>query len=124
MKRNMDLVREILLQIEERDQGQRRWVELTIPEHSESEVVEHLFLLHETGLIEGNDTSSIGERDFKARRLTAAGHDFLDSVRDPKIWKKAKDGAEAAGGFSLGILGDIAKGLIKTQIKKATGVEV
>ena len=63
-------------------------------------------------------------RDFRPRRLTSSGHDFLDSIRDPEIWKKTKDGAKAAGCFTFELLGDLAKGFIKTQIKKRTGMDL
>jgi Hypothetical protein (DUF2513) len=56
--------------------------------------------------------------------LTWAGHDFLDSIRDPKIWEKTKKGAEAAGGFTVDLLKDLAKGLVKKQIEEYTGVKL
>ncbi len=56
------------------------------------------------------------------RCLTWEGHDFLDSVRDPKIWAKTKDGALAAGGFTVDLLKDLAKGFVKKQIEERTGV--
>ncbi len=124
MKRDLDVIRNILLQIETNDIGNRQWVKISIPEIGEAVLQEHLFLAWESGFIEGNDVSSLSSRGFKPRRLTPAGHDFLDSVRDPEIWKKTKEGANAAGGFTLELLGDIAKGFIKTQLKKQTGVEI
>ena len=54
--------------------------------------------------------------------LTWAGHDLLDSVRDPKIWAKTKHGALAAGGFTVDLLKDLAKGFVKKQIEQRTGV--
>ena len=56
--------------------------------------------------------------------LTWEGYDFLDSVRDPEIWRKTKETANKAGGFTIDILGGIAKGLIKTQVEKYIGVEL
>jgi hypothetical protein len=49
------------------------------------------------------------------RRLTWFGHDFLDSVRDPAIWKATKEGAAKIGGFSVHLLGALAKGLIRLR---------
>jgi hypothetical protein len=57
-------------------------------------------------------------------RLTWAGHDFVDAVRDPDIWRKTKNGVEATGSFTFEILRDLAKGFIKTKIKEHTGVEL
>jgi Hypothetical protein (DUF2513) len=124
MKRDMDLVRNILLEIESKDKGDGRWIEISIPEVDNKILHEHLFLIFKSGLIEGNDGTTMSSREFLPKRLTWTGHDFLDSVRDPEIWQKTKDGAKAAGGFTIELLADLAKGLIKTQIKKITGVEV
>ena len=56
--------------------------------------------------------------------ITWEGHDFLDTVRDSEVWRKTKEGATAAGGFTFDIVKELAKGLIKTQIKKHTGLEL
>ncbi|WP_082113914.1 DUF2513 domain-containing protein [Kiloniella litopenaei] len=61
---------------------------------------------------------------YCVERITSKGHDFIDSVRDPKIWAKTKKGVLEAGGFSIELLSDLAKGLIKQQISKATGVDL
>ncbi len=57
-------------------------------------------------------------------RLTWDGHDFLDSIRDPVIWQETKEGVKKAGGFSLELLGDLAKGLLKKKIEDHTGVQL
>ena len=56
--------------------------------------------------------------------ISWAGHDFIDSVRDPETWKKTKAGAAAAGGFTFDLVKDLAKGLVKKQIEKHTGIEL
>ncbi|MGL4490415.1 MAG: DUF2513 domain-containing protein [Rhizobiaceae bacterium] len=124
MKRDMDLVRNILLEIESKDDGSNRWIDVDLPNVDQKILHEHLFLMWKSGLIEGNDGSTMSSREFMPRRLSWTGHDFLDSIRDPEIWQKTKDGAKAAGGFTAELLGELAKGLIKTQIKKLTGVEI
>lgn len=124
MKRDMDLVRNILLEIENKDKGDGRWIEILIPEVDDKTLQEHLFLMFRSGLIEGNDGSTMSSREFLPKRLTWTGHDFIDSVRDPEIWRKTKESANAAGGFTLELLGDIAKGLLKTQIKRLSGIDV
>ena len=57
-------------------------------------------------------------------RPTSQGYNLLDSIRDPEIWKKTKQGAAAAGGFTLDLLQALATGFIKKQIKDKTGVEL
>ena len=47
--------------------------------------------------------------------ITWAGHDFLDAVREPQVWAETKSRAEKVGGWTVGILTDIAKGYIKAK---------
>jgi len=96
MKRNMDLIREILLLVEQKPAGQREIViePSHLPEQYNSisvyEIREHIDLAIERELI---------ERVFQSReccnvhRLTWKGHDFLDDARTPEIWNAAKASA-------------------------------
>jgi len=120
----MDLIRKLLLQIEEKDDGSGRQVHIELPDWNDAQLADHLFQLHERGLIDGIDASTLAARAFLPLRLTSSGHDFLDSVRDPEIWQKTKDSASAAGGFTVELLGEIAKGLVKTKIKQHTGIDI
>ena len=61
---------------------------------------------------------------FQFRQLTWSGHDFVDAVRDDEIWGKTRQGAKAAGGFSVDLLKDLAKGFIRKKIAEHTGVEI
>lgn len=131
MKRDMDLIREFLLKIEA---GQSAFEFLsdetaamlgtTTDSGLTTEQADHqeynFQLLIDAGLIEGQGTGS----GFYVNRITWAGHDFLDSVRDDALWAKTKSGALAAGGWTLDILKDLAKGLIKKQIEERTGVKL
>ena len=124
MKREMDLVRDLLLQIEQFDQGYGGDVEIEAGDHEPQVVAEHLRLLLEARLIEG-DAVPDDEYAFDhilPTRLTWLGHDFLDTVRDPEIWKKTKEGALSAKGFTLDLLQDLAKGFIKKQIEERIGI--
>ncbi len=124
MKRDMDLIRELLLKLESwpmerRDVVQIRPDAVATKEHSPHEIDYHLTLLKEAGFV---DFPQESESAFYFRAITWKGHEFLDSVRDPKIWAKTKEGAFAAGGFTLDLLSDLAKGFLKKQIEERTGV--
>ncbi len=56
--------------------------------------------------------------------LEWAGHDFVDSVRDPEIWKATKSSVEKVKGFSVDLLVAVAKGIIKKKISDLSGVEI
>lgn len=104
MKRDMDLLRTLLLGIEERDVGDGQWVsfgDLTLPEGTmtpEPLVQEHLRLLLEAGLIEATSADTLSARSIFPRRLTWEGHDFLDTIRDEGVWASTKEAVGKAGG--------------------------
>jgi hypothetical protein len=132
MKRDMDLIREILLFAEEHIVStdflqniseEVFWKHVPAYENHPWYIIEHhVELLENQGYLEKHQQTLDPGHLFG--HLTWQGHEFLDSIRDPEIWRKTKDTAERAGGFTVSILGGIAKGLIKTKIKEHTGVEV
>ena len=122
MKRDMDLVRELLLKLEAEPLDGNLWPlepdALGIADHSPDEIAYHLVLLIDGGLLDGEREQSGG---FVARKLTWAGHDFLDSVRDAKVWRTTKDRVKAAGGFSIEILAAVAKKVIEENLARIGG---
>jgi hypothetical protein len=130
MKRDMDLIRELLLKLEDLSKPPSQTVllfagdpRLTAEGFTHEQIDYHLSLLREVRFIECPGSQPAGG-GVNFRRLTWDGHDFLDSVRDPKIWEKTKKGADAAGGFTVDLLKDLAKGFIKKQIEEYTGVKL
>ena len=83
----------------------------------------HLRLIGEAGFVEELG-QGFASGDFRFRRLSWAGHDFLDSVRDADIWKATKQGVDDAKGFTFDMLRDLAKGLLKKKIEVHTGVQL
>ena len=79
-------------------------------------------MIEEAKLILTFDAGIVDEVLFD--RLSWAGHDFVDSVRSAEVWAKTKKGAEAAGGFTVDLLKDLAKGFIKRQVEELTGVKL
>lgn len=127
MKRDMDLLRLLLLTLEELDQdGQSIYhftdVDFSIDGYSWEQVVYHFDLAVESGLVDQGGSGVMNGILF--RRLTWSGHDFVDAVRDDEIWKRTRQGAAAAGGFSLELLKDLAKGFIRKKISEHTGIEI
>lgn len=130
MIRNMDLIRELLLKLEslpiEPGSTHIFYVgddELQIDGFDDDQVSYHLSLIDEAGLID-TGTTSRAMNGFLFSRLSWAGHDFLDSIRDPEVWAKTKRGAEAAGGFTVDLLKDLAKGFLKKQVEEYTGIKL
>lgn len=127
MRRNMDLLRLLLLKLETlNDEANSIYVyqydELMVKNFTQDQVAYHLDLAIEAGLVDQGGSGVMN--GFMFRRLTWDGHDFVDAVRDDDIWKKTRQGATAAGGFSLDLLKDLAKGFIRKKISEHTGVEI
>jgi hypothetical protein len=129
MKRDMDLIRELLLRLEALhiEPGAVACVEPTDEEvsvygYDAEQISYHLSLIKEAGFIDAPAVHPMDGIVFK--RLSWQGHDFLDSIRDPEVWSKTKEGVGAARGFTVDLLRDLAKGLIKKQIEEFTGVKI
>lgn len=58
---------------------------------------DHALQLQELGLVE----AEFYPGGFEIRRLTSAGHDFLENAVHDDLWNRAK---EKAGGFSFKVL--------------------
>src|SRR3954468_7700291 len=127
MKRDMDLVRQLLLKLEDdpKFNGRSKYMvyanDFEIEGFGYEEIDYHLGLLIEAGLVEGQAMASPG---FVISQVSWQGHEFAATVRDPAIWSATKDGAKKAGGFSLELLGELAKGFIKKKVQDLTGVKL
>lgn len=128
MRRNMDLIRELILKLEAIDfeAGTTVYLDANEPEvaiegYRADDIDHHLTLLGNAGFLLPSTTRPMIGITF--RGLSWEGHDFVDAIRDPIIWAKTKNGAAAAGGFTFELLRDLAKGFIKTQIEQYTAVK-
>jgi hypothetical protein len=90
MKRDTELVRTILLKIEEKDDT-NGWLSAdAFSEHSKELICYHYKILSQAGYIEVVDLSSKGGVDIQVKNLTWEGHEFLDASRNISVWQKAK----------------------------------
>lgn len=106
MKRNLDLMRDILVTLEAHPTPSE-WIDTEIEGHTGVEVSYHVMLLHEAGLLEGWDRSAIGVFRWSASRLTWEGHEFLEAARDDTAWQETTElVAGRTGGQSFVVLKD------------------
>ena len=124
MKRDMELVRKILLAVEANPQPDNPMQELHVDGFSDLLVHHHVELLYNAGLLSALERKAIGLYEWYPICLTWSGHEFLDTIRDPETWAKTKIGADAVKSWSVETIKDIAKGLVKKQIEEWTGVKV
>jgi hypothetical protein len=103
MKRDLDLARRILLEVEANPEADGNGcVDVRVEGHSEREISYHIMLLFQAGLLSAADASSSDGLLWLAMGLTHEGHEFLDASREEGIWKKAKKTVmEKAGGVTL-----------------------
>ena len=92
MKRDMDLVRLILLKIEE-EYKSTALINLSIDGYDMETVAYHCKILHDAGFVSNYNASYAGDElyIFSVGALTWEGNDYLDLVRDNSLWKKTKD---------------------------------
>ena len=90
MKRDMDLVREIMLKIEALPAGPP--VLYRVSEVEDLVLLNHLEMLIDAGLVRGKISRSQGARGdvIGISTLTWDGHEWIDLVRDPRVWEEAK----------------------------------
>ena len=123
MRRNPEIERQILLGIEAEESDAT--LDLSAIDAPEDALHYHLRLLDEAGLILAADAATLENRFAMIPiRLTMAGHEYLDTIRDDEVWQRTQEGANAVGSFSLAVLGALAKGFIREKIRKHTGMEV
>jgi hypothetical protein len=123
MKRDMDLVREILLVCEADEHG-RVSGELQIDGYTDEQIGYHAYLMIEAGLARGFDQSGAGDPSPQGRiiSLTWAGYDFLEASRDDGRWNKVKQAAKSVGGMAIDVLKPVLIDLATQAMKKAVGL--
>lgn len=130
MKRDFDLIRAIMLDIEKLPPALRQDdnYHFEHPEYTDNDEIGYaLGLLVDRGFVSAKIDNVIGiesHGSFYEVSLTFEGHDFLDSIRDDEIWRHTKDGLEKAGGSTFDLIKELAKELLKQQIKHYSGIEL
>jgi hypothetical protein len=131
MKRDMDLVREILIAIEDDPRfdgstfigshelyktAQRE----SLANYPPGELDYHLSMLIEQGYIKGRyppaTLSDFGPPSPLISKLTWEGHELCASIRDPDIWTKTKGRAGQIAAVTFPIFVEIAKSEIKKRL--------
>lgn len=114
MKRDMDLLREMLLAVEN---ASPKLLSLPkFPTHEDWEVVEHANLAVQAGLLNAVVFTPLkGLPTVSNLTLTWEGHEFLDRTRDPDIWSQTKGAAKKVGSWSMPLLLELAGGFLKAK---------
>lgn len=112
MKLNYDLIRDLLLKIEEITNGYRNFSPAyffkKFPETEEPIIAYHLKYLSDAGLIEGSEGHVID--------ITPFGRNYLDNIRNHTVWEETKSKIQPLGSVTLSVISEIAKSLILSKL--------
>ena len=97
MKRDWDVIRDVLLAVEALDPKNFQRIEYSIPKDDDRKTAEHAVLLWKAGFIQGIDAQTMKGACVFATGLTWAGHDLLQTIQSKPVWEKVKATAQDKG---------------------------
>ena len=117
MRRDMDLIRELLLKLEALPVEPGSIVsfdlsEVAVDGYTNEHVEDHLRKLYRAGFIDSG-TADHGDQSgfhYCFRDLTWAGMEFIDNVREHGVWHRAKEEARKVGAGSFGFFARAGEG--------------
>lgn len=122
MKLNYDCVREVLLKIEEAcglfEQVSASNVVNSLSDYNSNDVIYSILKMEEAKYIAVNNIAAdVDNAGFDAdyyyiTDITFAGHEYLNSVRDSKIWASVKREISSLSSVSLPIIQQLANAFI------------
>ncbi len=118
MKRDMDLIRKMVLLIGSSPGG---WAEqdLKIDGYTDEATAYHAYLLVDADLAVGVDTTHLQSNGPECiiRHLTWEGHDFADACRNESVWEKATSTIrDSVGSVTFDVMKDMLVGLLKGAV--------
>lgn len=122
MKRDMDLIRNLLIKVEEVYEpgaGSINFSKIRIDGYDDKVIAEHLLLMKEAGLIRNINAKQYvtGSTMLSIGNLTNEGYDTLEKFRNDTVWNKTKEIARDKG---LPMLIDIFSQVASTVIAGIT----
>lgn len=117
MKRDLDLIRELLLALEAAPEADP--VEsLIVKGYSKEKIGFHIYLLGDAGFARVADVSTMSDTmpQAMALNITWHGYEFLDSAREPERWSKAKAALSKVGGGSIEVAFELLKDYLKSEL--------
>ncbi len=115
MKRDLNLVRSIVLAVENLPNGFVASA-LAIDGYTDEQIGYHSYLIVDAGLANGFDATTVDSTSpsWTILHLTSAGHDFADVARDEGNWRKTVGLVTSkAGGATLDIVKEVLVGFVK-----------
>lgn len=116
MKRDLDLIRKILLHVEEHDN-----LDFAIDAYDEKAIGYHVRLLNQAGLLHAVAQTTLDGniilQNSGHTALSWEGHEFLDAARDEGRWKEARAIVkDKAGTVTVSVLSALLVQLMRQAI--------
>jgi hypothetical protein len=116
VERNMDLIRELLIKVAANPQldgsSFYTFTPADIPTFSQQELNYHVDLLFEGDYVEGNPRTEVP----MISKLTWAGHEFVDNIRDPRTWNSVKERVSGLPGAAITVVAQLALAEMKKHL--------
>jgi Hypothetical protein (DUF2513) len=119
MQRDMDLIREILIQMAHHPHGYAPKIEIS--GHTGEEIGFHVWLLADAKLIKAIDVRSDGDSGPNSLpiHITWQGYEFLEAARSQSTWETGKKAVlSKAGGLSF----ELMKAYLMYEAKRHLGI--
>lgn len=116
MKRDWDVIREVLIEVERLSEQDRNTFGYGLgDEHAGDNPAksEHALLLWKAGFIEAIDSGTMAGSAILSPELTWQGHELLDTLRSKPVWERIQSTAKEKG---LELTFDVVKGLGKLAL--------
>ena len=117
MKRDLDLIRQILLDIEgEGEDPSRRpgFASIADDGYDPEAIPYHVQLMHDAGLIVADE---LVPGQWWPERITWEGHEFLDLARNDALWQRTKRDVESqAGSAPFQVVRDLLRRRVNEQL--------
>lgn len=97
MKRNWDVVREVLLEAEALDQKRQKENCYQLSEDDDKGSAEHALALFRAGFLEGKEDGDEEGPYLRVKGLTWQGHELLETMRSKPVWESIKSTAREKG---------------------------
>ena len=120
MRRDMELVRKILLYVEAKGDGSSGLIQ--IDDYEQTLIDYHVDIMIDAGLLKGKPLRGGNRVLNHGVILTWDGHDFLDSIKNENVWNKIK-GSIRDKGLELGNLPFmVLKDYVKEKLNEILGI--
>lgn len=116
MKRDMDLVRQIMLNVEDMPVGPP--IQYRVGEVEDRVLLAHMEMLISAGLVAGKISHSLGARGdvIIISGLTWEGHEWIETVRSDDVWAQVKEILADQGAMTYELTKAVAGQLLRRRL--------